>query len=416
MKFLSLIVKNIGRNLVRTILTALGTMMLVFVVTLVWSILDFLNLATTAKNTGVKLIITDKWQIPSQMPFTYASSLSEGAVRKPDDIKPLDSMTWQFYVGFVSKEKSERSFETVVFAFALEPKKLATMMDELDNLQPQQAAELAETIKKLEANDQGIILGPARMKSLNKKIGDTFTIYSTNYPDINLEVTVVGTFPPGRYNQNSAINRDYLNRAMDVYKRQNGKEHAMARRTLNLVWLKVNDAAEAAKLQEQIDSSPDFTSPEVKCETASAGVSTFLDAYRDLIWGMRWLLAPAILVTLALVISNAISISVRERRTELAVLKVLGFRPNQIMVLVLGEALLIGVLSGTFSSWLTCGLVNIVIGGVPFPIAFFSAFMISIHALWWGPVLGGVTALLGSFVPAWTARNVLVSEVFSRVT
>jgi putative ABC transport system permease protein len=416
MKFLSLIVKNIGRNLVRTILTALGTMMLVFVVTLVWSILDFLNLATTAKNTGVKLIITDKWQIPSQMPFTYASSLSEGAVRKPDDIKPLDSMTWQFYVGFVSKEKSERSFETVVFAFALEPKKLATMMDELDNLQPQQAAELAETIKKLEANDQGIILGPARMKSLNKKIGDTFTIYSTNYPDINLEVTVVGTFPPGRYNQNSAINRDYLNRAMDVYKRQNGKEHAMARRTLNLVWLKVNDAAEAAKLQEQIDSSPDFTSPEVKCETASAGVSTFLDAYRDLIWGMRWLLAPAILVTLALVISNAISISVRERRTELAVLKVLGFRPNQIMVLVLGEALLIGVLSGTFSSWLTYGLVNIVIGGVPFPIAFFSAFMISIHALWWGPVLGGVTALLGSFVPAWTARNVLVSEVFSRVT
>jgi putative ABC transport system permease protein len=416
MKFLSLIVKNIGRNLVRTILTALGTMMLVFVVTLVWSILDFLNLATMAKNTGVKLIVTDKWQIPSQMPFTYAASLSEGAVRKPDDIKPLDSMTWQFYVGFVSKEKSERSFETVVFAFAMEPKKLASMMDDLDSLSPDQAAILADNIKKLEANDQGIILGPSRMKSLNKKIGDTFTIYSTNYPDINLEVTVVGTFPPGRYNQNSAINRDYLNRAMDVYKRQNGKEHAMARRTLNLVWLKVNDAAEAVKLQEQIDSSPEFTSPEVKCETASAGVSTFLDAYRDLIWGMRWLLAPAILVTLSLVISNAISISVRERRTELAVLKVLGFRPNQIMILVLGEALLIGVLSGMASSWLTYGLVNIVIGGLPFPIAFFNAFMISIHALWWGPVLGGLTALLGSFVPAWTARNVLVSEVFSRVT
>ena len=66
----------------------------------------------------------------------------------------------------------------------------------------------------------------------------------------------------------------------------------------------------------------------MKCETASSGIATFLEAYRDLIWGMRWLLAPAILVTLSLVISNAISISVRERRMELAVLKVLGFRPG----------------------------------------------------------------------------------------
>ena len=57
---------------------------------------------------------------------------------------------------------------------------------------------------------------------------------------------------------------------------------------------------------------------------------------------MRWLLVPAILVTMALVIANAISISVRERRTEMAVLKVLGFHPTQILLLVLGEALLIG--------------------------------------------------------------------------
>lgn len=416
MKFLSLIIKNIGRNIVRSTLTALGTMMLVFVVTLVWSILDFLNQATSAKDSGIKVIVTDKWQIPSQMPFTYAETLADGARRKPDDIKPLDSMSWQFYGGHVTKDKATRSFETLVFAFALEPKKLNTMMDELDNLPPGQAADLATAIKKLEENDRGIILGPTRMKTLNKKIGDTFTIYSTNYAGINLEVTVVGTFPPGRYNQSSAIHRDYLNRSLDVYKKDKGVEHPMARRTLNLEWLKVNNAEEAAKIDAQIESSPEFASPEVKCETASAGVSTFLDGYRDLIWGMRWLLGPAILSTLALVISNAISISVRERRTELAVLKVLGFKPNQIMFLVLGEALFIGILSGTLSSWLTYGLVNIVAGGIPFPIAFFSAFLISINALWWGPVLGGATAFLGSFLPAWNARNVLVSEVFSRVT
>ena len=139
----------------------------------------------------------------------------------------------------------------------------------------------------------------------------------------------------------------------------------------------------------------------------------------DMIWGMRYLLAPAILVTLSLVISNSISISVRERRTELAVLKVLGFRPNQILTLVLGEAVLIGVLSGIVSAGLTYGIVNFPrpygFGGIKFPIAFFSAFMIPTDALWWGPALGAGTAFIGSVVPAWSARSVKVSEVFSRV-
>ena len=88
--------------------------------------------------------------------------------------------------------------------------------------------------------------------------------------------------------------------------------------------------------------SPYFTNPAVKCETVSSGIAAFLDAFRDLIWGMRWLLAPACLVTLSLVIANAISISVRERRMELAVLKVLGFQPRSDPALVLGEALLLG--------------------------------------------------------------------------
>ena len=61
---------------------------------------------------------------------------------------------------------------------------------------------------------------------------------------------------------------------------------------------------------------------------------------------MRWLLVPGGLASLSLLIANSISISVRERRAELAVLKVLGFRPCQILLLVLGEALLVGSIAG----------------------------------------------------------------------
>src|SRR5205085_9727112 len=127
------------------------------------------------------------------------------------------------------------------------------------------------------------------------------------------------------------------------------------------------------------------------------------------------LLVPAILATMSLVIANAISISVRERRNELAVLKVLGFTPFHVLILVLGEALVIGAGSGMLSSWSMFYLLNHGMGGVKFAIAFFPAFLIPSDALWWGPLIGGATAFAGSILPAWNASRVKVTEVFSRV-
>src|SRR5262249_22501032 len=158
---------------------------------------------------------------------------------------------------------------------------------------------------------------------------------------------IVGTLPPGRYRETAGMNRDYLNAALDNYPRTHaGKKHPMAAKSLNLVWFRVPDSEQFSRVADQIAKAPFYRDPAVKCETASSGIVAFLDAYRDLIWGMRWLLAPAILITLSLVVSNAISISVRERRLEMAVLKVLGFRPGQLLVLVLGEALCIGAVAG----------------------------------------------------------------------
>jgi putative ABC transport system permease protein len=119
---------------------------------------------------------------------------------------------------------------------------------------------------------------------------------------------------------------------------------------------------------------------------------------------------------MAMVICNSISISVRERRTEMAVLKVLGFGPGQIMLLVLGEAILIGAGSGLVIAGGTWWIVNQAMGGVPFPIAFFPSFSIPNEAWWWGPVLGGLTALAGSLTPAWSARRVKVAEVFAKIS
>jgi putative ABC transport system permease protein len=267
----------------------------------------------------------------------------------------------------------------------------------------------------MEKDRRKVIIGKEWLEMIHKRVGEKIKLTTTNYrPVFELELEIIAAFPDGRYNMNAVMNREYLLSSLDAYKQKNGSPHPMAEKALNLVWLRVPDTDAFRRMAEQVMTSPAYTTPAVKAETASSGIASFLDAYRDLLWGMRWLLVPAILATLAMVIANAISISVRERRSEMAVLKVLGFRPTQIMFLVLGEAVLLGAACGFFSALLAYIGIN-ARGGVKFPIAFFPAFRIPLAALWWGVAIGGGTAIAGSLMPAWSARKVKVAEVFSKV-
>ncbi len=435
MKLFALILKNVGRNPLRSILTAMGTMVLVFVVTMVWSVLWLLDLITAEKKENLKGIVTERWSIPSRMPFSYAVSLAEGGASKPGDLRPDDSMSWQFYPGTLDQKTITR--ESMVFAIACEPDKLArmkdgkfaTMMDALDTVSPKEAEVLLQGVERLKANRQGIILGYNHLANINRMIGDVrdkdvekligkrLKLYGIGgYKDLDLEFDIVGVFPPGRLDNLGAFNRDYFINALDRYPQTHaGRKHLMAERNLNLVWIKVKDLQDFGRVAAQIEGSPFYTDPSVKCETASSGMAAFLEPLRDLIWGARYLLAPACLVTLSLVIANAISISVRERRPELAVMKVLGFRPAQILLLVLGESVLLGALAGLASAGLTYAVINWGFDGLRFPIGFFDRFYIPLNALGWGVAIGAVAALVGSFLPAWSARNVKPAEVFAKV-
>ena len=415
MKYLKLIFRNVGRNKLRSLLTALVTIVLVFVVTMVWSILWLLDLVTSEKSQNIQAMVTERWSIPSRMPYAYAEPLSRGGARSEGDLRPIDSMSWQFFIGTIDPGKMTR--ESMVFAIACEPEKILTMMEGLDNLPPDQREQLHKDVAELKDNRQGIIVGNNHLLNMKKRVGDRVTLHGLSITKgLDLEFDIVGVFPAGRYDTMAAFNRDYYVNALDAYPmKHNGQKHPWAERNLSLMVLKVPDSESFARLATQIENSPEFTSPAVRCETMASGISSMMEPFRDLIWGMRWLLAPACLATILLVIANAISISVRERRLEVAVLKVLGFRPYQVVILVLGESLLLGAGAGFLSAGLTYAGVNWGLGGISFPIGFLARFMIPTAALWWGPAVGGIAALLGSLPPAWSARNVKVAEVFSKV-
>ncbi|HUE17648.1 MAG TPA: ABC transporter permease, partial [Planctomycetaceae bacterium] len=80
-----------------------------------------------------------------------------------------------------------------------------------------------------------------------------------------------------------------------------------------------------------------------------------------------------------------------------------------------GEAVMLGAGSGLVSTVATYMLINHLMGGINFPIAFFGAFFIPLQAIWWGLGIGVVTALAGSVVPALTASSIRVTEAFSKV-
>ncbi len=427
MKFFLLIVKNLRRNLLRTTLTSLSIIVLVFMVTLIWTMIYRLGTITEEKSKDFKLIVTEKWQIPSMMPMTHGDYLDPAnpkcVLPKELGIKPNDFMTWSFYGGFL--DPVQRSWETLVFMFVMDPQKIRPMMDELDNLDP-------ALVNKLARTRNGVLLGRKRLERINKRVGERFTVYSMNYKNIDLEFEIVGVLPDGRYEELGIMNEKYFNEELDGYPKNpknpnRGKPHPLAEKRLNLIWLRVRDKETFAKVADLIENGVESMStktrrkmivdPEVKCETASSGVARYLDAYRDLFRFIKWGLVPAILFTMTLIIANAISISVRERRTEMAVLKVLGFRPIHVLVLVLGEAVLVGGLSGFLAGAVTYWAVNQLMGGIPFPILWMSKadFLIPVHALWWGLAVGTITAFLGSVVPALSARSVKVSEVFAKV-
>ena len=211
------------------------------------------------------------------------------------------------------------------------------------------------------------------------------------------------------------MNRKYLDESIDGYKPRNGgKEHPLADKCMNLIWVRLPNAEAFETLSNRISNPGKFT-PAIKMEIESSAYASFLSPMKTLLWFMKWPLSIGLIVITTLVASLVIGIGVRERRTEIAVLKVLGFRPWMVLGMVLGEAQLVGLLSGFMATASAFTMVNW-IGGLKLPIAFFNKFYVPEDGLWWGPLIGGLTALIGSILPSVSAYRIKASQVFSRVT
>jgi putative ABC transport system permease protein len=383
---------------------------------MVWTVLAFIDNLTREKGGNLKAIVTDRYDVNGQMPLSYAGPLSQGAASKPGDKVPVAWMAWQFYLGTLDPEKRTR--ENLVILIATDARHLPTksgkgvthkgMIDDLDPMDKAMVDKLAQTTN-------GCILGRKRLRTLNKKVGEHFQVNGSQPAGVNLEFEIVGVLPPGRWDENGFMNACYLNAATDAYcKDHPALKPVLDRRRIDMFWLEVGKKEDFPQVLKQINTSPQFTAPPVRCETFASLVTNFLDSYSGFIWFLEWVLVPGSMFSMVLLIANAISLNVGERTKEMAILKVIGFRPGHLLMLVLGEALLLGAGSGLVAGGLIYWIANTFFSGItvggsePFPVPW--------QAVLWGGSVAGATALIGSVLPAWTACSVRASRVFARTT
>jgi putative ABC transport system permease protein len=133
-----------------------------------------------------------------------------------------------------------------------------------------------------------------------------------------------------------------------------------------------------------------------------------VDKGMDLIDAASWIISALAIVIGGIGVMNTMIISVYDRIREIGVLKALGWKSLSVMRMILGEALVIGVLAAVVGSLIGFGVVKLI---MVFPAArsFISSTFpagVMVKAL----VVSLVVSLLGGAFPAWRAARLSPQE------
>jgi putative ABC transport system permease protein len=109
--------------------------------------------------------------------------------------------------------------------------------------------------------------------------------------------------------------------------------------------LRVDNPDESPRIAKAIDAEFANSPYETKTETESAFAAGWVKQFGNIQF-LIVTIGSVVFFTLLLVTGNTMAISVRERTSELAVLKAIGFSDRRIALFILGESLVIALVGG----------------------------------------------------------------------
>ena len=213
---------------------------------------------------------------------------------------------------------------------------------------------LTETEKKAFFGDQhGCIIGRALAEQFHWKVGDalqlTSNIYRTGKPFDFVISAIYGTDQvryPGTDDSALFFHHKYLDEAT-------GNRAGV--RTFNV---QIADPRQAGVISHAIDDLFENSDAQTHTETEaqySASIGVLSGNLVLLLNGI----GLAVMFTILLVTSNTMSMAVRDRHTEIGVLKTLGFSGTLVLWLVLAESILLGICGAAIGLLLSRFLIDV---------------------------------------------------------
>ena len=317
MKFLPLLWSSLWRKKIRTIFTLLS----VFVAFLLFGLLMTIRTAFTfgVDIAGLdRLVLIHKISVIMPLPVSYANQL-----RSTQGVELVSHHTW---FGGVYQDPSN------FFA------QIAVDQEPFLKIYPEFVIP-PEQVEAWRADRQGAIVGVDLARRFGWKLGDRIPIQATIWQPKQgqiWEFNVVGMYDgEGGVDKTQFFFRyDYLD-----------ENRIQGEGLVSWFVVKITDPAQAQAMGATFDGMFANSPAETKTTTEKGFVEGFAKQVGD-IGAIMIAILIAVLFTMMLVAANTMAQSVRERRSEVGVLKTLGFSNTAILVLVLAESVVISIIGG----------------------------------------------------------------------
>jgi len=381
MRFLRYVLAHLARSKRRTFLTVSSIALALFLFCTLRTVMTSFDAAIRASD-DTRLVVRHAASLVFPLPLAYRDRLTQ-----IPGVETVGFGNW--FGGFYQDPKNQ-------FAqFAVDVDHFFAIYPEVIVPPDQRAAFLSERT--------ACLAGAAAVKKYGWKLGQTIPITGTIYPgDWRLTLRGIYTGRTEDIDLNTIFfHWDYLNESMpDVRKNQVG-----------IYWLRLRSASDAPAVSDRVDAMFQNSPQPTKTETEKSFQAGFISMLGNVSM-LLTIIGSAIVFAIMLVTINTMMMAARERTTEIAVLKTLGFSDGLILYLVAAEALLLSVAGGVIG----CGVAFLLFRRLDFTAnGLFPNFRVLPETLGWGMLLAVAMGLVSGLVPALQAARLQIAGALRKV-
>ena len=317
MKLFKYIWRNASRNRLRSALTILSVGFGLAIMTVLYGYLAMQGVWEQEASQHNRIVVLNVQGFAGEVPIAYVDRVAQ-----TKGVKAAVPYSW-----FGGMYKDER----MPFAqFATDADAAFQVWDEY-RIPPDQ-------LSAWQNNRQGCVVDRRMAERREWKIGERIPLKGTFYP-YDLDLELVGIFETPQPVDSLWFHWDYLDEGLKA----NGNEEQSG--NAGTIFAKAESASVIPELCRAIDDRFASSDNPTRTQTEAAFAQMFTDMLGNIQAYIRNI-GLAVTFSLTLVAANAMAMSMRERTTEMAVLKAIGFSRARVLAMVLGEACFISALGG----------------------------------------------------------------------